>query len=181
MKMRCLSCILSAVFFLLLAGTFAPALADDPTPLEFLQAQEWANRDTEGEVYLGKVMTIRYEPYTVGPPDHYHPYILELTDVIKTPIRASYRLVLKGYTDTSGDLESNFMISLNRAETLKRTIIEKYYMDGDRITAEGYGPADPVASNATAEGRRLNRRVEIHVYGDVSQAVRFLTPGEEGR
>ena len=42
-----------------------------------------------------------------------------------------------------------------------------------RITAEGFGVEEPVASNETREGRGLNRRVEIHVYGDVSDAVRF--------
>ena len=58
---------------------------------------------------------------------------------------------------------------------------KKYYMPKERITFEGHGADIPVASNATAEGRRLNRRVEIHVYGDVSLAVRFIELEEEAR
>ena len=65
-------------------------------------------------------------------------------------------------------------ISLLRARRLKMLLIEKYYMDEKRITTQGHGEADPVASNETAEGRRSNRRVEIHAYGDVSRAVRFI-------
>lgn len=175
MKNRPLSYLVMAAMFLLVPGAVGSAWAD-PTPLEFLKAREWSNRDAEGEVYLGKVLTIRYEPYSVEAPEDYHPYLLELTDVIKTPLRSKYRLVLKGYTDTSGDRETNIRLSRTRAEALRKAIIEKYYMDGDRITAEGHGPADPVASNDSEVGRSLNRRVEIHVYGDVTEAVRFVTP-----
>ncbi len=180
MKQRCaLLLALMAGLLLVLAGTGYARTG--PSPLEFLEVWEWAHRDAGEEVYLGKVITVRYEPYAVEPPEAFHPYLLELTDVIKTPLRAGYRLVLKGYTDTSGDREANLRISRKRAETLKQILIDRYYMEGNRITAEGYGPADPVASNDTAAGRGLNRRVEIHVFGDPTQAVRFVTPEEEGR
>jgi len=46
---------------------------------------------------------------------------------------------------------------------------------------EAYGEADPVASNDTMEGRERNRRVEIHVFGDVSEAVRLMGLEEEKR
>lgn len=171
--------LVAAASLIILAG---PRIAwCEPSPLEFLKVWEQANRNAEGPVYLGKVITIRYEPYAVAPPDSYHHYLLELTDVIKTPLRSSYRLILKGYTDTSGDREANLRISNKRAQALKRFLIGTYYMDGDRIEAEGYGPAHPVASNDTAAGRSLNRRVEIHVYGDVTQAVRFADPQEESQ
>jgi len=176
-------CACRALLLVVLCG-WAPAFCgngsaqSDPTPLEFLKVWEWANRSVRGEAYLGKVITVRYEPYSSGVPDSYHPYLLELTDVLKTPLRAGYRLVLKGYTDTSGDKEKNLTISRKRAEDLKQTIVEKYYFEGERISVEAYGPAGPVASNETAEGRSLNRRVEIHVYGDVTEAVRFVKPEE---
>lgn len=172
---------LVAIAGLLLVLTGSGFARTGPSPLEFLKVWEWAHRDAGAEVYLGKVITVRYEPYAVEPPDAFHPYLLELTDVIKTPLRSNYRLLLKGYTDTSGDREANLRISRKRAETLKQVLIDRYYMDRNRITAEGYGPADPVASNDTASGRGLNRRVEIHVYGDPTQAVRFMSPEEESQ
>lgn len=178
MTPRPVSCLLAAAVALLLAAGDGFAQSE-PTPLAFLKVWEWANRDAEGPVYLGKVITVRYEPDSVTPPESYHPYLLELTDVIKTPLRSSYRLVLRGYSDTSGDPKANLRLSRRRGETLRRILIEDYYMDGDRITAQGYGSTDPVATNDTAAGRSLNRRVEIHVYGDVSRAVRFRTSEED--
>jgi len=54
-------------------------------------------------------------------------------------------------------------------------------MKKERITTKGHGEKDPVASNETADGRRLNRRVEIHIYGDVSAAVKFIEKQEEAQ
>ena len=176
MKPRCLPRLV-LVAAVLLATSGALALPDR-TPLELLKAREWLNRDAEGEVYLGKVMALLYEAYAAEADEAYHPYLLELTDVLKTPLRSSYRLVLKGYTDTSGDREANTALSRKRAKRLKQTLVKDYYFDGERISVEGCGPEDPVASNDTDWGRSRNRRVEIHVYGDVSQAVRFVTPEE---
>ena len=83
-------------------------------------------------------------------------------------------MVIKGYSDNSGDAHDNLELSVNRAEKLKELLIKKYYMNGERISTEGYGEADPVAPNNTHEGRFHNRRVEIYIYGDVSEAVRFI-------
>lgn len=150
-----------------------PAQTGETTPLGFLKKQEVLHRDEGGEVYLGKVMTVNYEAYALEMDPRYHGLVLELTDVIKTPLRKNYRLVLRGYSDNSGPPEKNLALSRERAEHLKTTLTRKYFMDGKRITTEGYGEKDPVASNESARGRSLNRRVEIHVYGDVSEAVRF--------
>ncbi|MEW6669296.1 MAG: OmpA family protein [Thermodesulfobacteriota bacterium] len=145
----------------------------EPSPLQFLKEQERKNKDQKGEVYLGKVMTLIYPAYKAEPPQSYHLLLLELTDVLKTPLRENYRLVLKGYSDSSGSPEDNTLLSRRRADTLKKTLVRKYYFSESRITAEGFGASAPVAPNETPEGRRLNRRVEIHVYGNVSEAVRF--------
>jgi len=44
---------------------------------------------------------------------------------------------------------------------VKKTLIEKYSVDGTRITAKGWGADQPLVDNATDEGRAINRRVEI--------------------
>ncbi len=146
----------------------------DRSPLQFLKEQEIRNKSTKGEVYLGRVMTLNYEAYSVEAATKYHPFLLELTDVLKTPMRKNYRLTLKGYSDTSGKSGKNLRLSIKRAEKLKGLLVEKFYMKAKRISPEGHGAKDPIASNKTPEGRKRNRRVEIHVYGDVSEAVRFL-------
>jgi outer membrane protein OmpA-like peptidoglycan-associated protein len=163
----------SGILFLLVVASNSYGQIETSS-LQFLKEQEIKNKDSKGEIYLGRVMTLTYPASGSGAGKKYHPLLLELTDVLKTPLRKNYRLVLKGFTDSRGRAESNLRLSRNRAEELKKLLIKKYYMKEERITTEAYGSAGPVASNKTAEGRRLNRRVEIHVHGDVSEAVRFI-------
>ncbi len=70
------------------------------------------------------------------------------------------RLEVAGYTDDTGARAANERISQARAETV-RAFLVSVGVPADRLTARGYGPAHPVASNATAKGRELNRRVEL--------------------
>ncbi len=74
----------------------------------------------------------------------------------------SWNLRLKGYTDNTGSHEKNITLSKERANAVKHYLNEKG-ISSNRITAEGYGPENPIASNATAEGRSQNRRVEIEI------------------
>jgi len=67
---------------------------------------------------------------------------------------------VSGYTDSSGDDARNQRLSERRAEAVKQILVQSG-VSARRITTAGYGAANPVASNATAEGRAQNRRVEI--------------------
>jgi outer membrane protein OmpA-like peptidoglycan-associated protein len=145
----------------------------EKSPFEFLKEREIIHKDTKGAIFLGKIMAVHYRQNDSQVDNIYYPLILELTDVLKTPSRRNYYVILKGYTDSRGSPESNVKLSTKRVEFLKTLMVEKYYMKPERIKAKGFGNTNPVASNETSEGRRLNRRVEIHLYGDVSEAVRF--------
>jgi OOP family OmpA-OmpF porin len=65
-----------------------------------------------------------------------------------------------GHTDNTGSLALNRRLSKARAEAVRQYLIEKG-VPADRLTAAGFGPDRPVASNRTAEGRAQNRRVEL--------------------
>lgn len=67
-----------------------------------------------------------------------------------------------GYTDNTGSLELNDKLSLERAQAVMNYLISKG-VAATRLSAKGEGPNNPVASNATAEGRAQNRRVEIYI------------------
>jgi outer membrane protein OmpA-like peptidoglycan-associated protein len=75
-------------------------------------------------------------------------------------------LQVEGYTDSTGTDEFNQRLSEQRAETTRSFLIEQG-VDEKAITAEGFGKANPIADNRTAEGRQRNRRVEIIVSGEV--------------
>jgi len=77
-------------------------------------------------------------------------------------LKAGHVLEVAGYTDNTGDAALNLALSQKRAEAVREAFI-KYGADPDSLVAKGYGEADPIASNDTAEGRLKNRRIEYHV------------------
>ena len=63
-------------------------------------------------------------------------------------------------------LKNNWYRPFNMSLSLSRAVSVRSYLVGrgvpeDRLTAKGYGPDEPVASNETPEGRAQNRRVEL--------------------
>jgi outer membrane protein OmpA-like peptidoglycan-associated protein len=70
------------------------------------------------------------------------------------------KVEIQGYTDATGSQALNMRLSQERAEAVLFYLIGKG-IDASRLRASGYGPANPIASNATREGRALNRRIEI--------------------
>ncbi|MCL6525103.1 MAG: OmpA family protein [Thermoflavifilum sp.] len=74
----------------------------------------------------------------------------------------SVHIVIKGYTDSIGTKAFNLTLSQHRAEAVMQYLIE-HGISASRLKAVGYGEAYPVASNATEEGRALNRRVEFEI------------------
>ena len=71
-------------------------------------------------------------------------------------------LEIAGYTDNTGDANVNLALSRKRAEAVREVLI-KAGVNRGMLIAKGYGSADPIASNDTAEGRLRNRRIEYHV------------------
>lgn len=59
---------------------------------------------------------------------------------------------------------SNWELSRARADGIVRYLVEKGGLDSAKLSAVGYGATRPVASNATEEGRKRNRRIEIVLY-----------------
>jgi len=66
-----------------------------------------------------------------------------------------------GHTDNTGSAAANLRLSQARANAVRDYLIGKG-VDAGRMTARGYGQANPIASNATATGRAANRRVELN-------------------
>ena len=67
---------------------------------------------------------------------------------------------IRGHTDNSGKRSANLALSQARADAVRNYLIAKG-IDATRLTAKGYGPDAPAASNATPEGRQKNRRIEF--------------------
>jgi outer membrane protein OmpA-like peptidoglycan-associated protein len=72
------------------------------------------------------------------------------------------RVQIEGFTDSQGTDDFNLELSQSRADAVAMAIIQRG-IDAQRVRALGYGEDFPVASNANAGSRQLNRRVEIIV------------------
>jgi outer membrane protein OmpA-like peptidoglycan-associated protein len=73
-----------------------------------------------------------------------------------------YKLGLVGHTDNFSSMSDHLTVSRNRANKAKDYLVSKG-ISPDRIFARGVGALEPAESNATEEGRQLNRRVEIAI------------------
>ena len=71
------------------------------------------------------------------------------------------RIEIAGYTDNTGSSATNLRLSEARAGAVRAYLARKGVAP-DRMTAKGYGATNPIADNATADGRAQNRRVELH-------------------
>jgi outer membrane protein OmpA-like peptidoglycan-associated protein len=71
---------------------------------------------------------------------------------------------IESYTDNVGATESNLALSLSRSEAVKSLLVSKG-VDAARMSTAGLGAENPIASNATEEGRAQNRRTDIVVTG----------------
>jgi outer membrane protein OmpA-like peptidoglycan-associated protein len=72
-----------------------------------------------------------------------------------------YTLAIAGHTDSVGSDALNDKLSHDRAESVRAYLMEAGIGTSHLTSATGYGKHQPVADNATAEGRAQNRRVEI--------------------
>jgi outer membrane protein OmpA-like peptidoglycan-associated protein/Tol biopolymer transport system component len=72
----------------------------------------------------------------------------------------SIKIEIGGHTDNVGGADVNQRLSFARAQTVSRYLTKKG-VSKNRVTVEGYGSTNPMATNSTAEGRTLNRRVEF--------------------
>ena len=91
------------------------------------------------------------------------PKSFELLDQVVSVLK-SYKhikkLRIEGHTDSQGNKKENQKLSQRRAQSVRNYLIDKN-VDKDRLTAQGLGPDQPIASNKTLEGREQNRRVEF--------------------
>jgi outer membrane protein OmpA-like peptidoglycan-associated protein len=88
------------------------------------------------------------------------------------------QIAVEGHTDATGSDAYNQKLSEDRAASVRAALVSGG-VEAGRVTSRGYGKGQPVATNATAEGRQQNRRVEVVVLGagSLADAVRAQAPG----
>ena len=74
---------------------------------------------------------------------------------------ATAKIEVAGHTDSTGEAAANQSLSERRAAAVKTALVSRYGADAARIATRGWGAEQPIQENKTADGRAMNRRVEI--------------------
>jgi outer membrane protein OmpA-like peptidoglycan-associated protein len=69
--------------------------------------------------------------------------------------------LLEGHTDSTGSKRLNMKLSLVRAESVRRFLVDQQNVPDYQLAIKGWGPTKPIATNRTKAGRKKNRRVEV--------------------
>ncbi len=93
----------------------------------------------------------------------------KIANVLKECKGSIQKVVIEGYTDSSGNKKSNLLLSQKRADAVKEYLISKEKIDKNLLKAQGFGQANPIADNTTDEGKRKNRRIEFKLKGGDKQ------------
>lgn len=127
-----------------------------PVPVEVAQPKTSA----AAEHFCSKpaVLNIKFDTNKSVVKPEYAAELKTLSDFLKEFPQAKGEI--SGYTDSVGSKAVNLKLSQARAESVRTYIINNFGIDGSRITAKGYGPDKPIASNKTAVGKAKNRRIE---------------------
>ena len=134
----------------------------------FVEASTIFNNQAAMQSFLNQVFCARekiilrgiqfdFDKYNIKP--EFEPILDVAVDQLKKWIYP-YTLVINGYTDDKGTAEYNQKLSERRANSVLDYFASKG-IASTKMKALGYGLMDPIASNATEEGRALNRRVEL--------------------
>lgn len=98
----------------------------------------------------------------------------EVSDIIRRNPDAG-RVEIQGHTDSRGSDTYNLDLSARRAESVMKYLV-KHDVDKDRLVATGFGETQPIADNATPDGRAQNRRVEFKLIDQDSQSIEEPAP-----
>ena len=107
-----------------------------------------------------KILYSGFASKEFAPDNTLQAYALELKNyLVKYPAKTAQ---IVGHTDNTGKWEANEWYGMERAKNVKK-YLESLGIDANRLVASSKGESQPIVSNATIEGRRKNRRIEIKV------------------
>jgi OOP family OmpA-OmpF porin len=118
-----------------------------------------ANATIEQTLRALNLIVVNFDSGSTAIPGDAQPVLARAAQVIAA-LPPNVTLQIVGHTDDTGTAEANLALSLARAQAVLDFLVAAGVPAG-RLTATGRGDTKPVASNATAEGRFRNRRIEF--------------------
>jgi outer membrane protein OmpA-like peptidoglycan-associated protein len=146
-------------------AAFDTAAATSAANAQAMQALEAVTPGTAVEVAL-KALNLPVVNFASGsaavPADA--KAVLVKAAAVMSVLPATLRLEISGHTDNTGTAEGNMLLSRQRAQAVADFLLEAG-VPRERLAAQGYGDARPIATNTTEEGRFHNRRIEVKALG----------------
>ncbi len=136
------------------------ALPDSFPPLEETEdsAQERNLDMAQQRIDALDLSAISFLPGSATLTDHATEILNEITSMLTQ--HPDVRVHITGHTDSTGDPDFNLDLSSRRAQSVVDYMVNQG-IEVSRLTAEGHGDQEPIASNDTNEGRSKNRRIEF--------------------
>jgi len=135
-----------------------------PEPVQEMKKEAQAEQTATEKEMLEKgrsTINVQFDTARWVVKKKYHDEIARFADVINR--HPEIKVVIEGHTDNVGGKAYNQRLSQNRAKAVMQYMIRHFKVEGDRLSARGYGLARPIADNRTREGRQQNRRVDAVV------------------
>lgn len=119
------------------------------------------NRNADGSVGLIMPGNITFDTNKSNIKPNFHSTLDKVAQTLTQDNKSG--ILVTGYTDNTGNDSINIPLSQARAQSVASYLASRG-VSTSRINVQGQGAANPIASNATAQGREQNRRVEISIY-----------------
>ena len=119
------------------------------------------NRNPDGSVGLIMPGNITFDTNKSNIKPNFYSTLNKVAQTLTEDTKSG--ILVTGYTDSTGNDSINIPLSQARAQAVANYLIAQG-ISPTRINAQGLGSADPIASNATPQGREQNRRVELSIY-----------------
>ena len=114
-------------------------------------------------------LQINFEIDSIAIADEYKEQLESIARFLRK--HSTLTMIIEGHTDNSGSSNYNLMLSQKRAEAIAQYLSMNLEVEPDRLTAIGFGDAKPIATNATAKGQQLNRRVEAKLTAQTERPI----------
>jgi cytochrome c oxidase subunit 2 len=136
-------------------------------PAEITQRRQEFNQEADTALETSEdddnTLTLEYVTFETGSEQLTEFSSYQLDDAINfLKENADVSVMLKGHTDNTGDATVSYTLSDRRATEVRMYLLQGG-IDAQRMSSAGYGLANPVADNATEDGRQANRRTELYV------------------
>jgi outer membrane protein OmpA-like peptidoglycan-associated protein len=128
-----------------------------------LDSIETTSKPKTEEARVGKIVILENIFFATGESEvlqQSYNELMKLKELLES--NPSMQIELRGHTDNQGTKDYNQKLSEARAKAVVDYLVERG-IDRSRLTSIGYGKSQPIADNATSEGRQQNRRVEYRV------------------